>query len=225
MSLQSQKYITFCWSAKNINRKLAGFHYTETIWFDLSDGWFGGWSRWTLLGMIFVLKHSLLFTLIRPKAVCQKRCHWKRICLRLIHMGSPYFTVRNTISHHRVDNHIGKKSSVRAYKLWHRHVTHVKWLNDNAHKENQEKMLSGVLLLGFKDTHSVRAPQKTGRQWGWCDTDIFTQLDSAAPPRRLSPPLCHKASYISANDLGSFPDLASAIQRIMNNASNLKLQK
>lgn len=116
---------------KNISRKLAGFHYTETVWRNLSDDWFGGWNRWILLGMIFVQKHRSAFTLIPAKAVCQKRCHWKRICLRLIHMGSPYFTVRNTISHHWEDNHIGRKSSVRAYKLWHRHETHVKWLHCN----------------------------------------------------------------------------------------------
>lgn len=43
------------------------------------------------------------------------------------------------------------------------------------------------------------------------------------PPPAAAAPL--KASRISANDLRSFPDLASAIQRIMNNALTLKLQK
>lgn len=56
----------------------------------------------------------------------------------------------------------------------------------------------------------------------------MVERESPSPPRLLSltpplPPL--KASYISANDLRSFPDLASAIQRIMNNALTLKLQK
>lgn len=43
--------------------------------------------------------------------------------------------------------------------------------------------------------------------------------------RLIPPPPLLKASDISANDLRSFPDLASAIQRIMNNALTLKLQK
>lgn len=53
----------------------------------------------------------------------------------------------------------------------------------------------------------------------------MVELESPFPRHLLSPPPLLKASYISANDLRSFPDLASAIQRIMNNALTLKLQK
>lgn len=53
----------------------------------------------------------------------------------------------------------------------------------------------------------------------------MAERESPLPLRLISPPPLLKASDISANDLRSFPDLASAIQRIMNNALTLKLQK
>lgn len=77
-------------------------------------------------------------------------------------------------------------------------------------------------------TQRARARRKTGRQRGDVTHGCIQMVERESPlPRcRLSPPPpLLKASYISANDLRSFPDLASAIQRIMNNALTLKLQK
>lgn len=50
---------------------------------------------WTL---VFVLKHSLVCTLIRARDVCQRHFYGKKksICSQLFHMGSCYFTLINT---------------------------------------------------------------------------------------------------------------------------------
>lgn len=89
----------------------------------------------------------------------------------------------------------------------------------NLHKGNQEKLFNEVLLLEVRYTESQ---SETYITHGFIQT---VERESALPRRLLSPPPLLKASCISANDLRSFPDLASAIQRIMNNALTLKLQK
>lgn len=101
------------------------------------------------------------------------------------------------------------------------------WLNGDLHKGNKEKLFSSLLLLEIRYTES-----ECGTKDGVREKVIYSdERESPLPARLLSPhppnhpPPLLKASYISANDLRSFPDLASAIQRIMNNALTLKLQK
>lgn len=83
------------------------------------------------------------------------------------------------------------------------------------------KGISKSSSLAYCWIHKARA-RETDVTHGHIHMD---ERESPLPRRLLSPPPLFKTSYISANDLRSFPDLASAIQRIMNNALTLKLQK
>lgn len=99
-------------------------------------------------------------------------------------------------------------------------------LNGDLHKVNKEKLFSDLLLLEIRYAESeCRMKDGVSEKLIYSDERESPLSTRLLPPHPPSHPPLLKASYISANDLRSFPDLASAIQRIMNNALTLKLQK
>lgn len=149
--------------------------------------------------LVFVLKHSLVCTLIRARDVCQRHFYGEKKAF--VHSC---FTWAHAISHSEIPishswkgNHICRKSLISSYNFLCSHVRHAKELNGNSHKGTLEKLFSDLLLLEVRYAEWERdespAERETVVTHGYIQT---AERESPFPRHLLSRPPQSKLSLL-----------------------------